>query len=258
MNSVQIEVVEPIIKQVRAMALPYFGKVEHRSKSELAYDIVTEIDINIENFLRAELAKVYPDITFVGEETGGDRTAAKKWLCDPIDGTAHFMRGTPFCTTMLALVENGQVTFSVIYDFVTDTIYHAVRGGGAFCNHEPIHVSDRSLQGSYMSWETHVQRGDNLQKHLTLSVRSSFFKTVNAGYEFALVATGKIEGRICFDPFGKDYDFAAGSLLVSEAGGVVANIGKTTYDYTNLDFLAVNPRIYQELTTGDDAIFPIE
>lgn len=254
---VNIAAVEPIIRKVREMVLPYHGNVEHRSKSALTYDIVTDLDISVENFLREALLNIAPDVTFVGEETGGDRTAANIWLCDPIDGTAHFVRGTPFCTTMLALIENGVVTFSVIYDFVTDTLYHAQRGQGAFCNGVPIHVSDRSLKGSYLSWETHLLKEENLQTHLQLVRQSSFFKTICAGYEFALVASGKIEGRICFDPFGKDYDFAAGSLLVSEAGGIVANIGKESYDYTNLDFLAVNPAVYADLTTGEHAIFPI-
>ncbi len=256
--TVDIAGVEPIIRKVREMVLPYYGNVEHRSKSELAYDIVTDLDVSVENFFREALSKIYPDVTFVGEETGGDRTAKKMWLCDPIDGTAHFVRGTPFCTTMLALIEDGVVTFSVIYDFVTDTLYYAQRGQGAFCNGTPIHVSDRSLKGSYLSWETHLLKEENLQTHLRLVRKSSFFKTICAGYEFTLVASGKIEGRICFDPFGKDYDFAAGSLLVSEAGGVVVNIGKNHYNYTNLDFLAVNPTVYSELTTGEDAIFPAE
>lgn len=255
--SVAITEVEPILRRVRGIVLPYHGKVEHRSKSELTYDIVTDLDIQVENFLREELAKIYPEIVFVGEETGGDRFAAKKWLCDPIDGTAHFVRGTPFCTTMLAYIENGVVMFSVIYDFVNDQVYHAQRGKGAFCDGLPIHVSSRTLKGSYLSWETHLQKEENLQKHLLLTRKSSFFKTICAGYEFILVATGKIEGRICFDPFGKDYDFAAGSLLVTEAGGIVANIGKRNYDYTNLDFIATNPTVYNELTTAEDAIFPM-
>ena len=73
-----------------------------------------------------------------------------------------------------------------------------------------------------------------------------------------LVATGKIEGRVNFDPWGKDYDYAAGSLLVQEAGGIVANLGKRTYDYRNYDYIAASPTMYKVLTEGPDAIFPIE
>ncbi len=256
--SVDIKDVEPVVRRVREILMPHYGKVEFSTKSDRAYDVVTELDVKVENFLREELSKIYPDITFVGEETGGDRTVAKKWLCDPIDGTALFIRGIPFCTTMLAYIEDGKVMFSVIYDFVSDTLYHAVRGGGAFAQGQPIHVSNRTLKQGYVAWETHIQKEENLKLHLALVERTSFFKMICAGYEFALVATGKLDGRMCFDPFGKDYDFAPGSLLVEEAGGIVANVGKSDYDYTNLNFLAVNPVIYQELTQGEGAVFPRE
>lgn len=251
------KVVESVVRGVREMLLPhYYGEVAFTSKSEQGHDLVTELDVSVENYLRTKLEELYPDVPFVGEETGGDRGAPRKWLCDPIDGTVHFIRGNPFCTTMLALIEDGQVNMSFIYDFVGDVMYHAVRGGGAYRNGEPIHVSDRPLKGSYMGWETHIEKPENLKRHLALWSKSTFFKSVCAGTEFAMVAMGKLEGRVCFDPYGKDYDFAPGSLLVSEAGGIVANIGSTDYDYTNLNFIAANPVVYKELTEGYEALFP--
>ncbi len=255
---IDIEVIKPIIKKAREIALPYYGNVAHIEKSAQMNDVLTALDTEIETYLKSELAIHYPDIAFVGEETGGDRSATRKWLCDPIDGTALFVRGMPFCTTMLALIEDGQVTFSVIYDFVTDHFYHAIKGAGAFCDGAPIHVSDRSSGKAYLSWETHLTKPENLETHFQLMKHGSFFKTMTAGHEFILVATGKIEGRICFDPFGGDYDYAAGSLLVSEAGGVVANIGSSVYDYTNLNFIASNKEIFSALTQGPDAVFPIQ
>lgn len=249
--------VEPIIRNVRSMVLPFFGNVDAKTKSEITHDVVTELDVRVENYLREELAKIYPEISFVGEETGGDRTASKFWICDPIDGTAYFVRGIPFCTTMLALIENGVVTFSVIYDFVSDKLYHATRGQGAFCNHEPIHVSERKLKTSFLSWELQPTEDADLVIHKRLCKNALFTKMICAGYEFILVATGKMEGRLTINPSGKDYDFAPGSLLVEEAGGKVANIGSGIYDYKNLRFLATNPIVFKELTEGPDAIFPI-
>ena len=84
------------------------------------------------------------------------------------------------------------------------------------------------------------------------------FKAGSSGFEFAMVASGKLDGRLCFDSYGKDYDFAPGSLLVEEAGGVVANIGSREYDYRNGNFIAANPLVFKQLTEGPDAIFPIE
>lgn len=252
------EKVLPIIKKTRDITFPYFGNaeiLEHKSNS--AHDIVTKIDKETEEYLKNELEKIYPDISFVGEEFGGDREAEKFWLVDPIDGTSLYSRGMPFCTTMLALVENNQVTFAVIYDFIRDIMYHAEKGKGAYKNGVRIHVSERPVSDSYIGWETHLDKPENLKIILELRKFSALFKAMCAGYEYAMVAEGKLEGRITFDPWGKDYDFAPGSLLVKEAGGFVANLGSKNYDYKNFNFIAVNLPLYKKLTEGPDTLFPI-
>lgn len=251
-------VVAPILREVRPMLLPHYGNVASVSyKKDFAVEAVTDLDIKVEKFVAERLHTFDASIAFVGEETGGDRTKERFWLMDPIDGTAHFVRGLPFCTTMLALIEEGEVTFSAIYDFVNDILYSAEKGKGAFMNETPIHVSTRPLNRAYLGYETHLQKEENFLKYRALWRRSVLIKMLVAGYEFAMIACGKIDGRICFDPYGKDYDFAPGTFLVKEAGGMVTNIGKITYDYRNLDFLAVNPVIYKELVEGPDALFPI-
>ncbi len=252
------EKVLPILREVRSLLLPYYGNagsVVYKSASPA--DVVTELDVRAEEFMKERLHTLDSSIAFVGEERGGDRTAKRLWLLDPIDGTAHFIRGLPFCTTMLALIEEGEVVFSAIYDFVSDIMYSAEKGKGATMDGKPIHVSMRSLKESYLGWETHLEKEKNLLIDQALRRRCVPIKVLCAGYEFAMAACGKLEGRICLEPYGKDYDFAPGAFLVKEAGGIVANIGKTTYDYRNLDFLAVNPVVYKELTEGPDAIFPI-
>jgi fructose-1,6-bisphosphatase/inositol monophosphatase family enzyme len=247
-----------LIRSTRAMSLPRWGNVEVAStKNGSATDVVTEIDLAIEEYLATEFRRLDPGIGFVGEEHGGDRDKARHWLVDPIDGTAHYVRGIPLCTTMVALIEDGQVTFAAIYDFVNDVMYHALRGGGAFKNGKAIHVSDRPLSRAYMFYESNLRKGDNLQTYLAFKEQAQVLNLLNAGHEFALVASGKIEGRICLDPYGKDYDFAPGSLLVAEAGGVVANIGSAGFDYTDLNFIAANKSVYQALTSGEDALFPL-
>src|SRR4029078_7839963 len=94
--------------------------------------------------------------------------AERLWLVDPIDGTAHFIRGLPFCTTMLALIEDVTVTFSAIYDFVNDIMYYAERGRGSYQDGKRIRVSGRPLADSYIGWETHIDKPENMQKVLKL------------------------------------------------------------------------------------------
>lgn len=252
------ETVLPIMRGMRELLLSQWGTAEiTENKGDTAVSVVTEIDTAVEKSVAASLAVHFPEISFVGEEYGGDRSAERFWLMDPIDGTAHYIRGLPFCTSMLALIENGRVIFSVIYDFVNDDMYWASLGNGAFKNDTPIQVSNRSLADAYIGFESHLQKPENLQKHMELYGKTVIVKVICAGWEYVQVAQGKTDGRITHNPFGKDYDYAPGSLLVSEAGGVVANIGLSTYDYQNLSFLACGPSMYKELTEGDGAIFPV-
>ncbi|MDO8483020.1 MAG: inositol monophosphatase [bacterium] len=249
----------PIVQRTREMLLPHFGNTGFRDKqSGATEDIVTELDTRVEQFFKDEFAKIYPAIPFVGEEYGGNRTSEKFWLVDPIDGTSSFVRGLPFCTTMVTLVEKGEVIFSVIYDFVNDIMYSAEKGTGAYANGKPIHVSDRPLRQARVAWWANLENPEQLRAYLSLTKRCHTFHTGASGIEFTMIASGKLDGTIYLNPGSKDYDVAAGAFLVSEAGGIVANIGKKTYDYTNISFIAANPIIFGGLTDGPNAIFPLE
>lgn len=249
----------PVIRRVREMLLPHYGNIPFTEKNPNGKEnVLTELDLSVENFLREEFKNIYPDISFVGEEYGGDRAAKKFWLVDPIDGTAHFMRGLPFCSTLVALIENGEVIFSAVYDFVNDTMYHAEKDGGAYKEGESISVSTRPFRVSRIEVSIELNEPARLQKFIELKNGCHIFHVGASGIELAMVASGKLDGSIHLGPGSKDYDVTAGLLLIKEAGGVVKNIGKQTYDYRNIDFIATNPIIFKELTEGRNAIFPIK
>ena len=236
----------------------HFGKVEiSNNKSHRAVDVVTNLDTDVENFIAEKLRKYDSSIGFLGEEFGERKKSNRLWLVDPIDGTAHFVRGIPFCTTMIALVEDGEVVLTVINNFITKELYTAEKDKGAKLNGENIHVSSRTLRDSYISFESNLASEKNLKTYQALDSKCILLHTINCGYEYGLIASGKIEGRICVDPFGKDWDYAPGSLLISEAGGIVKNIGKTNYDYKDHNFIATNKIVYNELTESKDSLFSI-
>ncbi|HEY9584463.1 MAG TPA: inositol monophosphatase [Candidatus Paceibacterota bacterium] len=238
----------PIVKEAGIELRQFWGNPgEVKTKGGGAQDVVTELDRKTELFLAEQFRKIYPDIEFFGEEFGGNKTCERFWLVDPIDGTAHFVRGMPFCTTMVALIESGKVVFSAIYDFVNDKMYSAEKGQGAKMNGTPIHVSNRSLNEAYLTREINVTNEKNLEIYLSLRKKCILFNTISCGFEFTMVASGKIEGRISLNPYGKDYDYAPGTFLVSEAGGKVTNIGSEDYDFRNTSALAANPKVYEEL-----------
>lgn len=240
--------------------IKHFGNVEAEAKSDtgiVAHDIVTALDRQTEKLLTERLSTFDPHVGFRGEEFGVQRVGATTWLVDPIDGTSHFVRGLPFCTTMVALIHNGQVLLSIIYDFVRGDMYWAVRGQGAYKNDERIQVSNRPLRQAYVSFETRLDDPENLATFMALrNTAGGIVSTINSGYEFAMVASGKLEGRITKQPYGYDWDFAPGSLLVEEAGGIVTNHRSATFDYTDHDFVAANPLVHRELTMGEHALFP--
>ena len=247
-----------IIRSTREMTLPSWGNVTvQNQKNGSAASVVTKIDTQVETYLAEAFAKVLPDVKCVGEEFGGDRTAKQYWLIDPIDGTGHYVHGIPYCTTMVALIEDNQVVFGAIYDFVSDVMYHALKGEGSFANHTPIRVSNRPVHQAYICYETKLEKPENLEKYLAVRKQCATLNHVCAGYEHILVATGKTEGRIGFDPYGTDYDFAPGSLLIQEAGGIVTNVGSDNYDFRHPNYIAANPAVHAALTTGANVLFPV-
>ncbi len=228
-----------IVHSTRQLSLPYFGRVEKLNfKNGDTSNIQTQIDLDIEIFLKQELEKVFPSIPFVGEELGGDTSADMFWLCDPIDGTSSFVRKLIYFTTMLSLIINGIVEFALIYDVINDDIYWAVRNNGTFCNVKRIYVSSRTWDQSSLIFET---RNKDFSHFLVdnLSQRIDY-KHSCAGYDYILIATGKIEGRIALKPYGAIWDYAPGCLLVEEAGGIVCNLQSDNYIYTNLEHIACN------------------
>lgn len=244
-------VVVPILQEAGAELQKEFGSIESENKSDHPADLVTELDRKTETFIAEKLAAVFPDIDFFEEEHGGNRDAERFWLLDPIDGTAHFVRGIPYCTTMLVLIENGEPIFSAICHIASGDIYLAEKGKGATKNGEKISVSERNMQQSYVAHEVDTRHQANADFFAELRNDVVLTNTISAGHEFCLVAEGKLEARVTVDGFGDIYDFPQGALLVKEAGGIVKNLGSEGYDYTNFTFVAANPKFYEELQQKD-------
>lgn len=228
------------------------------SKTERAHDVVTAFDTEADERIFDALSSFDPSIGFHGEERGASGSSSTFWLVDPIDGTGHFQRGMPFCTTMIALIHQGEVVVSVINDFVRNNTFSAVKGGGAKCDGSSITASDRSLRDAYIAYEIDISLPDNMVIMTRLQASTITLSTINSGWDFAMTAAGKLDGRVMKDPWGAIWDYAPGSLLVAEAGGRVANVGRSTYDYQDSSFLAVSARVFDDLTAGPDAIFPLD
>jgi len=111
-------------------------------------DWVSDADTSSEHTIRALLHDAAPELAFFGEETGGDRAADIGWFVDPLDGTANFVHGFPVVGVSVALVAGGVPVVGVVHAPMLDRVYAARLGGGATCNDQPIHISERSGLGS--------------------------------------------------------------------------------------------------------------
>ena len=225
-----------------------YGKTDAITKTH-AYDKVTKYDVKTEQMIIGQLKRLTPHTPVVGEERGGDTSKKEYWLLDPIDGTIHFIRGNPFSMIMLALIQNNKPVFAVLYNFITDEFFHAYKGGGAYLNHKPIHVSTRTNDESVLLTEIDLRHLGNDTLFMHLSKRYKLMNLICAGYEFAMVAQGHAECRLMIDPFGKSYDFAPGALLVQEAGGIAKNLHGEDYTVNDSHFIAASSETIYNLVT---------
>lgn len=234
------------LDRLRPKLLETQGVIEHRLKDDES--AVTEMDVLVENTLREQLAAFDSGIGFGGEETGVDYDQKTFWLVDPIDGTEAFIRGLPFATNMVALIDNGQPVLGIIYNFSLDEFFIARKGGGAFCNGHPIQVSGRELKRSAVVAAGWLPDDDGCQHNILRQKIRIQPRMCSAGFELTAVARGALDGAVCINTRGKPWDFAPGTLIVQEAGGRVENIlTPGAYDYRDKDLVAANPVIFDEL-----------
>lgn len=220
------------------------GHIHHTKKEDNSS--VTELDLLVEKELIATISALDPTVGFYGEEYGAQGNTERFWTIDPIDGTEAFIRGLPFCTNMLAYIDNGEVTVAVIYNFVLNEYYQAVRGKGTTLNGKRVQVSKRTIEHACVEFEIKHDNEQDRKTYFELP-RFSTVKFSAAGFGFCQVASGRIEARVSYNAYGKIWDYAPGTLIVEEAGGTVANIGSSRYTYQNTNLIASNSVIHSDL-----------
>lgn len=197
-------------------------------------NFVTEYDIRVQEYLYGALKALLPEAGFLGEEDLGENTAgALMWVVDPIDGTTNFMHGYRESCVSVALCQGEETLLGMILQPYRDELFFAERGKGAFLNGRPIHVSDRQPEQALLSCGTAPYYRD--QAHRSLGLLADVFafaadirRSGSAAQDMAYVACGRTDGF--FEILLSPWDFAAGRLLVSEAGGIVTQFDGTPTD----------------------------
>ena len=199
-----------------------------------AADLVTKYDVAVQAFLQRELLALVPEADFLGEE-GEHETLDKPWVfvVDPIDGTTNFVRHMHHSNIAVALVHEGCVAYGVVYNPFTEEMFAARRGGGAFLNGRPIHVSDRDMShaitlcGSTIYDRRFTDRSFSLMRRL-YDLGLDFRRFGSAELDVCYVACGRAE--VFFECRLSPWDYAAGSLILTEAGGKITRLDGSPID----------------------------
>jgi myo-inositol-1(or 4)-monophosphatase len=226
--------------------------VGRKTNNDDRLDVVTDTDVAAERLIVERLRARFPDYDVFTEETAHEIASEWFWAVDPLDGTKNFVSGFPFVSVSIGLLRAGVPQLGVIHDVFGEETYAARRGGGAACDGEPIGVSATTrLEDSMVVLEgiqIHLRERRYVRRlHLgTRSVRN----LGSAALNIAMMARGFLDGYI--DEDLKYYDFAAGAVILDEAGGRLTHCDGSPMwprmpDYGDVDVLASNGRIHDAL-----------
>ena len=217
-------------------------------------DFVTEVDHKAEAIIIETLLGAYPGHGILAEESGREHGAKDSefvWIIDPLDGTPNFIHGFPVYCVSIALAFRGQVQQAVVYDPTRNDLFYASKGRGAFLNDRRLRVSRRTrLTDCLVSTGFPFRRGDNFKRYMqmmeaVMPACAGLRRPGSAALDLCYVAAGYTGGF--FENGLSPWDIAAGSLMVTEAGGLIGNFtGEADYLYQR-ECLAASPRIYGQL-----------
>lgn len=221
-------------------------------ESKQANDFVTEVDRLAERDIIETILKSYPAHSFLGEESGlHGESDEHVWVIDPLDGTTNFLHNFPVFAVSIGYRYRGRVEHGIIYDPMRQELFTASRGGGAQLDERRIRVSQRrtlegALIGTGFPFREH-SRLDVYMRTLDAVIRKTagVRRPGAAALDLAYVAAGRLDG---FWEMGlKEWDVAAGALMIQEAGGIVGNLSGGPDYLPRGDIMAGNPKLFAAL-----------
>lgn len=237
-----------VVKQAGQMFFQQDKRETVHSKG--ATDFVTDVDTGVQAFLQQRLRELLPEAQFLGEEK--DNTDIDfnglVWINDPVDGTTNLVHNFGYSAVSLALAENEQLILGLVYDPYRKELFTAIRGMGAYCNGRRIRVSRTScLSDSLIAVGTAPGGRQNVDQ--TFAVMRAFYdrchdirRLGSAALDLCYVAAGRTDAYT--ECFINPWDYAAGVLIVQEAGGrVMTDNGEAMSLRTGSGIACANPEL---------------
>lgn len=231
-----------------------FGEVEQLQVSVKGpSDFVSQADLHAEETLKAELSKGRPDYAFLMEEGGssGPETWKFRWVVDPLDGTTNFLHGFPTFAVSLACEYRGRLEHGVVYDPMRQELFTASRGDGAQLDGRRIRVSKQTeLEGALIGTGFPYRANARWIDEYLAMLKAIMQQTAGirrpgaASLDLAYVAAGRIDG---FWELGLSaWDTAAGTLLITEAGGRIGTLTGGEYRQGG-NVIAGTPKVFEAM-----------
>ena len=223
------------------VTMRFFDRIDTiKVSSKSRNDFVTDVDRAAEVAIIQELRGKFPNHAILAEESGAHGGNEFEWIIDPLDGTTNYLHGFPQWSISIGLRVRGRMELGVVYDPLREELFTAERGGAAQLNDRKIRVSSRrGLEGALIGTGIPFREQAHLDVYLAM-LRAMIEDTAgirrpgSAALDFAYVAAGRLDGfwELNLSP----WDFAAGALLVAEAGGTVTDLagGDRFFDTCNV------------------------
>lgn len=224
-----LEEISKIVREAGTIILSASQDKDVREKSG-PDDLVTRYDAQVQRFLEERLLSLLPGADFLGEEDLGEELHAEReyrFIVDPIDGTTNFVKGFPHSGISVGLSRRGEAVLGVVYDPYLDELFTAARGGGAYLNGRPICVSEAALNHGVAVFGTSPYYRQHTGE--TFALGEAVFRRcmdvrrmAAASLDLCYVAAGRVE--CYFEYLLSPWDYAAGALIVQEAGGLATDL----------------------------------
>jgi myo-inositol-1(or 4)-monophosphatase len=252
------------------------GKIVRESYAELksaditekrTNDMVTVVDVESQNTIVAALREAFAKDFIVGEESIGpevnagiSKDASRRWYIDPLDGTTNYIHAYPMFAVSVALEVEGRIDVGVTFDPMRDEMFYAVRGGGAFLNGQPIHVSKvsdraKTLLATGFPFRARQYLDDYLKTFRYFFNNSRGIRRAgSATLDLAYVAAGRVDAF--WETTLSPWDMAAGIVLVEEAGGTVTDFFQGHDSLENTHIVASNGAFHDWMCEAIQEVFP--
>lgn len=239
-------------RQAGEVIMGYY-KEEYEVREKGAGNPVTDADLEADGILKRMLLAERPEDGWLSEETKDSPARLSRnrvWIVDPIDGTKEFIKGIPQFAISIALAVEGEISVAVILNPARKELFTAVRGGGVQLNGNPVRVTDCAdlPEATILASRSEVARGEfDRFKDYTIEPIGSI------AYKMAMIGAGMADLTFTLTP-KNEWDFAAGSLLVTEGGGEVRVLGGHPQTFNQSDPLvqgvaATNARLFEPVMT---------